>query len=176
MNPSSDTALTAQLQQRFQQLPKVVQDAIQSADIEKHMRALAETQKLHIDQWQSLDNVVLLTLLGFQRVENLQERIKKEVGVDDATAASLSENISKIVFEPVREELERYLSHPDAKAKEVSDIEAVGKAAIAAEQGAPEKAAQPVVRTSAVSESYKAGETSAVRKDIHNDPYRESPL
>ncbi|HUO50379.1 MAG TPA: hypothetical protein VMU25_02340 [Candidatus Paceibacterota bacterium] len=172
---SENTAVSDKLQQRFQTLPKAVQDAIQSADVEKRMRALAETQKLHIDQWQALDNEVLLTLLGFQRVENLQENIQKEVGVDSTTAATLTENISKIVFEPIREELERYLSHPDAKAKEVSDVEAARTAALASENGSP-VVTPKAVRTSAVSESYKAGNASSQRKDVHNDPYRESPL
>ena len=108
MNPD-DKTVDAQLNERFQQLPKVVQNAIMSADVEKHLRGLAETHKLHLDQWQVLENEVMMTLLGFQNPEDLQGNIKTEVGVDDATAAALAADVSANVFQPIREELERQL-------------------------------------------------------------------
>ena len=47
------------------------------------MRALADTNKLHIDQWESLENEVMLALLGFQPIQDLEKNIKSEVGVTD---------------------------------------------------------------------------------------------
>src|SRR5580692_2611988 len=111
--------LDVKLQERFKELPKVVQDAITSADVEQRMRALADTQKLHLDQWEALENEVMLALLGFQPVEDLQKNIKSEVGVSEEVAKILTAEISKIVFEPIRGELERQLENPDAQAKTV---------------------------------------------------------
>ncbi len=111
------------LAERFAQLPKVVQDAITSADVEKHLRALADTHKLHLDQWEKLENEVMLALLGFQRSEDLQKNIESEVGIDAATAALLATSISTVVFGPIRQELERQLEHPDAVAKATSGVE-----------------------------------------------------
>ncbi len=170
------------IKQRFAQLPKVVQEAITSADVEKRMRELADTQKLHLDQWESLENEVQLTLLGVQPIEELQKNIKKEVGVDDATAKTLTEEISKIVFEPIREELERQLEHPDAKAANISAVEAAGKEAIRVETAPPVQPATPpapaneekAVRAP-ITETYKPGEASSERKTVHDDPYREPP-
>ena len=99
---NSETELENTLKERFAKLPKVVQDAIMSADVEKHMRELAETHKLHLDQWQTLENEVMLALLGVQKAEDLEKNIKSEVGVPDDIAKALTENISKIVFEPIR--------------------------------------------------------------------------
>ena len=112
------------LQERFVQLPKVVQDAIRSADVEKRMRELAENNKLHLDQWQTLENEVMLALLGFQPTEDLAKNIESQVGVTPEVAKSLAGNISKTVFEPIREELERQLEHPEAKVAVVSGVEA----------------------------------------------------
>lgn len=130
------------LRQRFSELPKVVQNAITSADVEKHLRELADTHKLHIDQWESLENEVMLALLGFQDANKLPENIKKEVGTDDATAAELGRNISAIVFEPIRQELERQLEHPSAVAAATTGAEEV-RTKILAEAKAKDAAPVP---------------------------------
>ena len=176
--------------ERLKALPKVIRDAITSADVEKRLRALADTHKLHLDQWESLENEVMLTLLGFQEPEKLHTNIKNEVGVPDDVAAVLSRDISSTIFEPIRQELERELEHPDAEAKEVSGVEALSAQEISsAHTESTASPAQPVATPIApvptapdtkavrgtVSDSYKTGDTSTVRKDVHNDPYRESP-
>ena len=181
--------LNEKIQARFKVLPKVVQNAITSADVQKRMRELAETHKLHLDQWQSLENEVMLTLLGFQASEELEENIKEGVEVSSEKAKALATDISKIVFEPIREELERELEHPEAKAAEVSGVEAVRNQTLRDAAGAPAPAASAVapatppaaapterVARAPISESYKAGETSVARKSVHDDPYREPPL
>jgi hypothetical protein len=184
MDPEKD--LDDKLKERFKQLPKVVQDAITSADVEKRMRALADTNKLHLDQWEALENEVMLALLGFQPVEDLQKNIKSEVGVDDTAAAGLAADISKIVFEPVREQLERELEHPEAKAEDVSAVEAARRQALGAESSAakapavvpatpPSPAPDAKAVRAPISEVYKPGQVSSERKNIHDDPYREPP-
>lgn len=121
MAPEKD--LDTELQERFAQLPKVVQEAITSADVEQHLRTLADTHKLHLDQWEKLENEVMMTLLGFQKTEDLQKNIERAVGADAATAASLASDISTIVFEPIRQELERQLGHPAAVAAQTSGMD-----------------------------------------------------
>lgn len=187
------------LAERFAQLPKVVQDAITSADVEKHLRELADTQKLHLDQWEKLENEVMLALLGFQRSEDLQKNIESEVGVDAATAALLATSISTVVFGPIRQELERQLEHPDAVAKATSGVEDMRTRILAdasenpAPLNAPQSGAsgeQParqaviaatppapaptvkVERAVAAPSSYVSA-PSHERKTVEGDPYRE---
>ena len=188
------------LKERFAQLPKVVQDAITSADVEKRLRALADTHKLHLDQWQQLENEVMLILLGCDAVGNMQKNIKTEVGVSDEVAAALTKDISEGVFEPIRQELERELEHPEAKAKEETGVEGMRSQILASDQSAagpassppapevkppeiapvapatppPQQQTEKAIRMPA-SGAYKPGEVSAARKDIHDDPYREPP-
>ena len=194
MEPNTQTGaldLDSRLAERFKELPKVVQDAITSADVQKHMRELADSHKLHLDQWQILENEVMLALLGFQPVEDLQKNIKKEVGISDERSTILAADISKVVFEPIRAELERSLEHPDAQAAEVSAVDAAVAQALGDEaaKALPETPSTPPVApgtppapppsTQAVrapiSEAYKAGEASTARKDVVDDPYREPP-
>ncbi|MBI5457622.1 hypothetical protein HY971_02770 [Candidatus Kaiserbacteria bacterium] len=182
MTDKSDTQ--AILKKRFTELPKVVQNAITSADVRKHMRELADTHKLHLDQWEMLENEVMMTLFGILPVDELQTNIQKQVGVSKEIAEKLTENISKIVFEPIREELERELEHPDAKAAEVSGVEAartqmLGGTAAPAPTVLPATppAAAPMgkIERAPISAAYKAGEPSTARKSIEDDPYREPP-
>ena len=180
--------LNAKLKERFGQLPKVIQSAITSADIQKQLRTLADTNKLHLDQWQLLENEVMMTLLGFQATEELANNLQSDLDISHEMSVSLAADISRIVFEPIRAELERELEHPDAKAAEVSGMEkmraselnaAAAPAAPTAPTVAPATppAPSPVgkIERAPVSEAYKAGETSAARKSVHDDPYRESP-
>ena len=108
------------IKERMAQLPPVVRSAITSADIEKNLRTLADTHKLHLDQWQVLENLVMMTLLGVQQSELLEKNIVAEVGVSADIAYELAENINKIVFEPIRQELERQLEHPEAQENRTS--------------------------------------------------------
>ena len=200
-----DEDVKKDIHERMAQLPKVVQDAITSADTEKHLRELSELYKLHLDQWQVLQNEVMLTLLAFQESDDLAKNIKDEVGVSDEIATALAADISRIVFEPIREELERQLNHPDAQAKTETGVESMAAQALSDEaQASTEAASVPVVAAPAVaptpvsapvpaplvppptapetkavrapiSDAYKTGEASSERKDIHNDPYREMP-
>ncbi len=170
------------LKERFAQLPKVVQNAITSADVQKRMRELADTHKLHLDQWEGLENEVMMTLYGVTPVDELQANIKKHVGVSSEISQILAGEISKIVFEPIRAELERELEHPDAKAADVSDVEAARSQVLSSEAiptvlpaTPPAEAPTGKIERAPVSESYKAGETSAARKSVHDDPYREIP-
>lgn len=179
--------LDQQLAEQFKQLPKIVQDSITSADVQKHLRELADIHKLHLDQWQTLENEVMLALLGIQSVNDLEKNIKSEVGVPDDIAKALAADISRIVFAPIRAELERELDHPDAKAAEVSGVEAARRQELAgAPAAAPAPVAPPVapatppaaplegkIERAPISAAYKAGEASSARKAVEDDPYRE---
>lgn len=184
-----DKEFSSTIKERFAQLPKVVQDAITSADIEKHLRDLANTHKLHVDQWEALENQVMLTLLGLESSDDLEKNIKNEVVLPDDIAKLLVEDISKNVFEPVRIQLEQQLNTPSGNARVASagEINIAERPAIPPAQ-APVSPAVPVVpatppapapTTQAVrapiSEAYKAGEPSTARKAVEDDPYRESP-
>ncbi|MEK7601110.1 MAG: hypothetical protein AAB480_01070 [Patescibacteria group bacterium] len=111
------------IKEQFKKLPRVVQEAIVSADVEKHLRELAETHKLHLDQWTALENEVQMTLLGIDDSGELMQNIRDKVHVPEETAKALVQSISEVVFEPIRQELERQLEHPGAVAKATSGVE-----------------------------------------------------
>ena len=201
LDPELDKKLIA----RLKELPKVLQDAIGSSNVEQHLHDLADTHKLHLDQWQQLENEVMLTLLGFEAPEKLAENLEQNVRVSREIASTLAADISRIVFEPIRQELERELEHPEAKEKEVSSVDAARTQMLGEkpEAGSPQPAADSnqglatgsqLQATSSVipatppppppaekairmlaSGAYVPGEASSLRRDIVDDPYRETP-
>jgi len=174
----SETDYEKLIADRMAELPQVVQDAITSADVAKRLRELATTHLLHLDQWESLENEVRMTLLGINDSADLEKNIAKKVGVTAEVAQSLTDDISTVIFEPIREELERQLDHPDAQAKVESDIDRM-TAQVLAPPPAPISSAptapETKVERAPLSDTYKTGEMSTARKDVHNDPYRETP-
>jgi hypothetical protein len=200
-NAQEQDDLDKRFQERFALLPRPLQQAIQSVDVEKKLRDLADKHKIHLDQWELLETEVRLALYGFQPAEDLEKNIQNEVGISAETAAALTSDISRVIFEPIREELERGLAHPEAKEREVSDVEAAraqmlsggtraGAAATSAAPSSVRPAVQPPPAQPATppapgpaqkavrgptSGAYAAGSSSSARKDIHDDPYRETP-
>lgn len=182
--------LDKEMKERFTSLPKPVQDAITSADVEKHLRALADTHKLHLDQWDALESEVMLALLGFEPVADLAKNIESEVRLDTATAAALAADISRIVFAPIRGELERILEHPDARPQQQGGVGAVRDEVLARTDPAPTPPPTPApapatppapaptqkVERAAISSAYAPGAPSHERKAIDGDPYREPIL
>lgn len=178
-------AVRVELKKRLLSLPQVVQDAITSADIDKQLRALSVTHKLHLDQWEKLENEVTLSLLGIQHIEDLEKNIQQEVGLSQPIAEQLAKSISLHIFEPIRAELERQLEHPAAQEKEVSAIETARTQQLGENNVPPAtiSPATPPLTQSGIkvtrpsdSSSYKPGEPSSTRAVVHDDPYRVPPV
>lgn len=176
--PQSD--FETKLATRKAALPKVIRDAIDSADIAARLRGMAEKHRLHVDVWELLENEVRLTLLGFEDAANLAKNIEKELGVPAADAESLALDINESVFEPIREELERGLGSPQAKEVEVTELETLRTQAIAAERASGSTPPPPLLTAKAtrapLSSAYVASQPSHERKAVDGDPYREPPV
>ncbi|MDO8481897.1 MAG: hypothetical protein Q7S75_02340 [bacterium] len=201
MEPEKDDAsIEDELKKRFLQLPQPLRKAIISADIEDKLHKLSESHKLHLDQWQKLENEVMLALLGFQQVEKLEENIKNEVGVSAEIASALAGDIADTIFLPIREELERELGPAPEKeegesavdeVRKVSESQAITEAVPAGGQSQllaansantllllpatppPPPKTEKSVRAP-IAESYTSQIPSHERKAIEGDPYREA--
>jgi hypothetical protein len=191
--PNSDTELDAALKEQFQALPSVVQQAILSADTETKLRTISTTHKLHLDKGGILENEVMLALLGVKDMSSLPLTLQTELGLTEAEAISLSADISHAIFEPIREEMQRALGAPQAHQETHTELEQVTTALLAEHTKvnstdhrvpplSPVPAVAPAtppppppgiqsIRTPVSGE--KPTESSAVRKSVANDLYRE---
>lgn len=180
------------IEEQFRSLPHVVQDAILSSDMDVKFQALAQKHKLHFDQWDRLENQIMLTVLGLSEPGELVDDIVKKINLSRERAQIIVDDISTTIFKPIREKLERELEHPEAKPELQSSIETrraqiLGSAENESTQ--PQPAIQPVVMPATppqtppvanvvrmpASGAYKPGEASTQRASIVDDPYREPP-
>jgi hypothetical protein len=155
-----------------------VRKAIEEQRAEKALQGLSKKYRLHFDQWQVLENEIMLGLLGLEEATNLADNIVKQVGVEKSVAESIVKDASELIFAPIREEIERQLDHPDAKEKEGTPIEDMTTEILKGVSEKPAISAEPQKDATITlgGTSYHAGTPSTERKDVHNDPYREQPL
>lgn len=190
----TNTELNNALREHFLNLPEVVQKSILSTNIEGHLREMSGRYKLHLDQWQTLENEVMLALLGIKNASDLPVTISAELHMSEADALNLSKDISQTIFEPIRAEMERALGAPQAQEETHSDIENIRtellsqeKTTLLSEHTVPQTepnapklfsatppAPQPTVASikTEIAPEMRTG-TSAERKVIANDLYRE---
>lgn len=170
--------LEQKITERFAELPPAVRDAILSADVPKNLRTLSDAHQLHLDQWQLFENEVMLAILGFQRVEDLERNITTHVKVAPEMARQLATDVNVIIFEPIREQLERTLEHPGTtpiEGSEIASTQATIPAAPVVQPATPPAPAPDIKVARPSSDSaYRPGEASHERKSIADDPYRES--
>lgn len=172
-NSMQHDAIKKALAEHFKSLPEVIQRAITDATVEARMQKLSGQYKLHFDQWQKLEYEVLMALYGVTPMESIEENIAAHIAVDAETAQTLARDITAQVFEPIRATLERALEHPEALPKEGTPVEDLTAEILAQKPIQTPTAPPPLVQKPTLSDSYKTGEPSTVRKHIDNDPYRE---
>jgi Glu-tRNA(Gln) amidotransferase subunit E-like FAD-binding protein len=151
------------IRERFAELPQAVQQAVVDASVEQKLRALASKYKLHLDQWVLLENEIMLTLLGLEEPENMVANVAKEVHIDTERAQKIVNDIALEVFKPIREQMQGELNSEAMRRKKVP------AGGTTADTGVPVAKAAPSDTT-----SYKPGESSTERRDVQEDPYRES--
>ena len=148
-----------EIAQRFAELPAAVQEAITSTNVEEKLRGLSAKYKLHLDQWVLLENEIMLTLLGLEEPEDMVKNIATEVKISNDVAQKLVNDIGQQIFKPIREAMQGSLSR-DALAR--------GNAGASGGINTQEK------RAPSDTLAYQRGQSSVERKDVQEDPYRES--
>lgn len=165
---SQELDISKILKERFALLPKVVQQSILSSQVEEHLRALAQKHKLHLDQGVSLENEVMMVLLGLRPITELATHIQEETNSTKEQAETIALDASQLIFEPIRQELERELKNPNVQPEEVSPEEAARQQMIA------EGHADAEGSTSSDAPRSVHATPSSVRTTIEGDPYREA--
>ncbi len=104
-----DENLQKTLQQRMAELPPEIQAAIQSVDFSKKLQTIGQKYLLHIDQMGTLENEVLLVMLGFVNPDEFVGNVVSEIRVPLATANLLATDVSQELFLPIRESMKKFL-------------------------------------------------------------------
>ncbi len=94
-----------QIQNKFNSLPKSLQRAILSAQVEEKMIVIAKKHGLHFDQTDALIDESRLVMLGLKSSKNYVENIQKAVEISEQKAVEIAHDIDEQIFKEVKEYL-----------------------------------------------------------------------
>ncbi len=94
-----------QLLEQFKKLPKDLQDAITSNDVDTALQEISKINHLHIDQAGELADEVGLVLLGVVHPDDFLEDVLFRLKVDRKAATEIVADVNERVFKKVRESL-----------------------------------------------------------------------
>ncbi|MCR4306851.1 MAG: hypothetical protein NUV42_02670 [Candidatus Yonathbacteria bacterium] len=94
-----------QLLEQFKKLPKDLQDAITSNDIDVALQEISKRSRLHIDQAGELADEVGLVLLGVVHPDDFLEDVLFRLKIDKKAAMEIVADVNEHVFKKVRESL-----------------------------------------------------------------------
>ena len=138
------------------ELPEQVQLAVANAKVEEKLRKLAKDYHLHLDKWAILEEEIMLTVVGKKEGSQMSANISAATGVPLPIAQKMVDDIAISIFKPIHKELQDVIENKKERA-------------VATLTGADKVAVKPA------SQSYHDTRlSSSARKEIHNDPYRES--
>lgn len=100
---------TAQeIQDRLDNLPEELQEAITSADINTKVEDIAKKNGLHFDQMGELADEVGLVMLGLSKSIDFVDNISKKCNINTKSARDIAEEINREVFDSIREYMKNY--------------------------------------------------------------------
>lgn len=103
---SSD--LQKQIEQRINELPLDIQEAVLSSEFGDKILAISTSAKLHIDQVQSLNDIAMLAMLGFMPLNDMQQEIARQLGLQPEIAQKIASEINGQIFLPIRESMKKF--------------------------------------------------------------------
>lgn len=161
--------------ERYEVLPQKIQEFLLKPTLTSSIRIVAQKHNLPEAKATTLENEVVMTLLGFEPLESFDERIMKELLIPGSVAASIERDLKETVFHEVEDELLRIEKEQKEYDKQLEK-----------EGQKPQIAQAPAFKTIAIEEkalppqepaplpSYAKPLTEAPRY-TSEDPYRERP-
>lgn len=156
------------VQERYQELPQILQNALLRPTLTSSIRLIAEKHHLPTEKASLLEDEVVLTLLAFEPLTRFDERIMAELLIPGSVAASVARDLDEMIFTEVREDLteitKEHEEHDKMEEKEMnSSVDVV-----------PSRSAitpMPPV----VPQTPAPSPVAQMPRYVKDDPYRESP-
>ncbi|MEK7646350.1 MAG: hypothetical protein AAB381_01490 [Patescibacteria group bacterium] len=138
-----------QIQERFEQLPKDLQEAISSPEINTAIQAIGDKHSLHIDQLGELVDLIGLVMLGLIPSKEFVKNLSNQANIRESVSAEIADDVNKEIFSKIKSamqsleekfEQDKDLTDPTYTSS-ISDLEKIGNFTIEEPQkeGAEEK-------------------------------------
>lgn len=94
-----------EIQDKFETLPKELQDAVTSPDINNKIQEIGARHELHIDQIGELVDQIGLVMLGLEKSSNFVTDTSARLSIGPKEAKAIADDINKEIFSIIREKM-----------------------------------------------------------------------
>jgi hypothetical protein len=151
-------------------LPAPMVQALAEVDFEAGVRATVTKHHLHLDQGVALEREVVLVLLGHTQPTELLSRIETSLHIDHSQTIAVITDLQESVFKPIRASIEKHMSESTPSAPQ-NTMYTFNSPDMREQQTAESPAKPPPFPLDPT--AYGADKTSAQRRSVAGDPYRE---
>lgn len=170
------------IEARLAELPQDIQEAVLSAELGSRIQTIGTKYQLHVDQVGTLEEEVMLTMLGFSNPTTFAEQLMEELHITPELAAQITQDITQLIFLPIRESMQGFITaHPEGKLEEKTSVPLqkpdLSTLEILAPKQLPElpQAEVALSQTTSVSAPQPIIGEQQKPKGYSADPYREPP-
>jgi len=100
-----DEKVKKEILQRFEQLPKDIQNVILSSDFPSKIDVIRQKHQLTEEQGTDLSNEAMFVMIGLERPNDFIENIRKNIGLPTEKANMVAGEVNDTVFKQIRESL-----------------------------------------------------------------------
>jgi len=98
-----DEKTTKLIRERFDSLPKMVQEVILSSDYENSLIEIGKQFQLNVEQLGALEQETTMTMMGLIPLADFETELTREVNVDKEKGSRISKEVNEKVFLKIRE-------------------------------------------------------------------------
>jgi hypothetical protein len=102
-----DTESKDIVQEQIKKLPKEVRDALASDELSTKIRAVGNNHHLHIDQIGTMEDEVILAIMGISDASELSDQLMKQLSISKMDADAIVNDINTTVFMPIQESMKK---------------------------------------------------------------------
>ena len=170
--------LPKEIEERFNELPKTVQDTILNSGWEKTTRNIVDKYNLRIDQGASIEQETMFVMFGFDDADDFTKNIMNEAGIKEDLANKITEEINRDIFKLITDRLVEKTNdeeatepfHTDKEAIKNTPVENPHKTILSKDIEQPENQTIPEKTNSIVTDNLQ---TPKVEVPAKLDPYLE---
>lgn len=94
---------------QMKKLPVALQQAISASNLQDTVQSIGTKNHLHIDQIGKLEDEVILTMMGFENLDDFTDRLIKNVNLSREVAAAVSNDVASEIFSSIREAMKEFM-------------------------------------------------------------------
>ena len=124
-----DTAFKKKIEERMEELPKALANAIRSSNWEKIVFDIGRKHDMHVDDIGELQNELILVLVGIVHPDEFRSIVINEIGVRSDDADDIIEEINREINEQIKNQLKLELAKEEESLTD-DDVSEMKKAGV----------------------------------------------